>query len=217
MKRSRHPLGRRRPRIEPLAQLPPGTRRGVLRTVWRWERLEYGTAQSRRFASIKGRLRRYDEGLLCALDGARLLGFAEVVPLTPSHYAALRKGRVVEEQIPSRWVERESAGAVSCWYVASLIVGRSIRRSRPEFAHDLSARLQQAIWSFIAARGRPPFRVLGISATPVGQAKFRQTGFQPVDLPADAVDSRPRFEQVFRRRAQLTTHAARRPGPARRV
>ncbi len=215
MKRFPRETGGRLPRIESLAALPPGTRRRFLRTLWRWERLEYGTAQSRRLAAIKGRLRRYDEGVLCAVDGARLLGFADVVPLAPSHYGALRKGRVIEEQIPSRWVNRESAGEASCWYIGSLIVARSIRSSQPGLAHDVSARLQRAIWSFIATRGRPPFRVLGISATQVGQAKFRQTGFLPVAPAVDAMDARPRFEQVFPRRAGLAARAAERPRRAR--
>ncbi len=187
-----------------------------MRTIWHWERLEYGAAQSRRFAAIKGRLRRYDAGLLCAVDGGRLLGFADVVPLAPSPYAALRKGRVVEERIPARWLHRRSTGAASCWYIGSLIVARSIRSSHPDLAHDISTRLQRAIWSFIAARGRSPFRVLGISATAAGQAKFRQTGFRPVDPAVDAVDVRPRFEQIFPRRAQLIARAAEHPLQARR-
>ena len=197
--------------VQSLAMFAPESRRRVLRTIWHWELQEYGATQSRRLAAIKGRLRRYDEGLLCVIDGGRMLGFSDVVPLAPSHYAALRKGEVIEEQIPSRWVDCEPGSAPSCWYIGSLIVARSIRRSQPELAHDLSARLQRAIWSHIAARGRPPFRVLGISATQVGQAKFRQTGFLPVAPAVDAVDTRPRFEQVFPRRAGLAARAAERP------
>lgn len=207
--------GSRTLRVQSLATFASESRRRVLRTIWRWELQEYGATQSRRLAAIKGRLRRYDEGVLCAVDGARLLGFADVVPLAPSHYGALRKGRVIEEQIPSRWVNRESAGEASCWYIGSLIVARSIRSSQPGLAHDVSARLQRAIWSFIATRGRPPFRVLGISATQVGQAKFRQTGFLPVAPAVDAMDARPRFEQVFPRRAGLAARAAERPRRAR--
>lgn len=204
-------LDRRLPRIRSLEDLPPAARRRILRTVCRWEGLEYGAQQSRRLAAIEARLRHNHEGLLCAFDRDRLLGFGDVVPLAPSHYAALRRGRVVEEQIPSRWVGRGRGNASRCWYIGSLIVERALRASHPGLAHEVSARLQHAIWSHIAVRGRPPFRVLGISATPVGRAKFRQTGFGPVDPAADAVDLRPRFEQVFIRRAQLATRLGPRP------
>src|SRR5690606_14011064 len=101
------------------------------------------------------------------------------------------------------WTARTPQAGCSHWYIASLIVCRDLRRSRPELAHALSGDLQRSIWTHIASRGRLPVRVLGIAATGAGQAKFRQTGFRLVTPAADAVDLRPRFEQVIRRRSQL--------------
>lgn len=190
------------PRICSVASLPPAARRRAIREIWRWERLEYGAGQSRALGAIKGRLGRYDEGVLCALARGRLLGYADVMPLAPSHYEQLRGGQILEERMPSRWLGGRRSRR-SCWYIGSLVVSRRLRVGHPQRAHELSRRLQREIWSFITERSRLPVRVLGISATSVGQAKFRQTGFRAISTRADAADPRPRFECTFSRRAQL--------------
>jgi hypothetical protein len=192
------------PPLRPLADLAEAQRGRLIRSIRRWERDEYGPGQCRTLGSIEARLRVYDEGIVCLLDGSRLLGYVEVLPLSPSHYALLRDGRVVEERIPSRWFGgRRSPARNACWYVGSMIVARRLRTARPDLAHRIAAALRAATWAAIGAHGRFPVRVLGISATDAGRAVFLRTGFVPVACPADAVDPRPRFEQVFRTHAQL--------------
>ena len=207
MSRRRSPRqGAALPPLRRLADLADAQRGRVVRSIWRWERDEYGPGQCRRLGSIKGRLRLYEEGIACLLDGPRLLGCVEVLPLSPSHYALLRDGCVVEERIPSRWFGgRRGPARSACWYVGSMIVARRLRTTRPDLAHRIAAALRAATWAAIGTRGRFPIRVLGISATDAGRAVFLRTGFAPVARPAGAVDPRPRFEQVFRTQAQLAS------------
>jgi hypothetical protein len=83
------------------------------------------------------------------------------------------------------------------------VVAREIRETQAERARALSASLQHALWSHVRQHGRLPVRVLGIAATDVGQAKFRQTGFRAVPPAPAAVDRRQRFERVLRGRGDF--------------
>lgn len=191
------------PVVRPLSESAACARRRVTRTIWRWERAEFGLEQGRAPGVIKGRGSRGAGGLLCSVREGRLLGYADVISLTAPHYGWLRSGQIVEERIPAHWIERRPELGSSYWYIASLIVSKDLRQSQPAQAHALSIALQHAIWRLIAAHGRFPARVLGISATAIGRAKFRRAGFQPVVRAPDAVDLRPRFERLIRRRMQL--------------
>lgn len=184
-----------------------------MRTIWRWERDSYGATQGRAPAWLKGRVARSPEGLLCTIDHGRLLGYADVVALTAEHFEQLRRGSVMEERLPAHWTARRLRAGSRCWYVASLIVAAELRATRPVAAHTLSVALQRAIWDLIARYGRFPARVLGISATPAGQAKFLQTGFRRVPLDPGALDPRPRYERLVVRRGQLATRRRVRLGP----
>jgi len=90
-----------------------------------------------------------------------------------------------------------------------MIVAPQMRADRPDRAHIVADQLREATWVFIAARGRFPVRVLGISATSAGRAAFLRNGFQAVAPAADAVDLRSRFEQLFQARAQLAARTER--------
>lgn len=192
------------PPVRPLATLAPALRRRMVRAIWQWERHEYGSGQCRALGAIKGRLAHFDAGLLCSIDGAQLLGYVDILPLAPSNYAPLRDGRVIEERIPSRWVDTRRRPGSAYWYIGSMIVAPQMRADRPDLAHIVAGQLREATWAFIAARGRFPVRVLGISATAAGRSAFLRTGFRPVAPGADAADPRPRFEQLFQSHAQLT-------------
>lgn len=198
------------PVVRPLPESAPSARWRIARTIWRWERSEYGAGQGRAPGVVKGRVGRCAEGLVCAVRDGRLLGCADLKTFTALHYDRLRLGGIVEERLLAHWTARRTGLGGPYRYVASLIVSNDLHRSQPELAHALSIELQHSIWSLIAARGRFLVRVLGISATAVGQAKFRQAGFKAVTRAVDAVDLRPRVERVFPRRSHL-------PGAGRRV
>jgi hypothetical protein len=189
--------------VKPLAQVDRSVRLRYVRTIWRWERSEYGAEQGRSAAAIKGWGHRRAGGLLCAVRRGRLLGYADLMPLAAAHYRCLRLGLITEERLPAHWTTRTPRTGTSYWYVASLIVSRDLRRSEPGSAHCVSRELQRGIYTLIARCSAYPARILGISATAVGRAKFLQTGFEPVACAVDAVDLRPRFERTIQRPGQL--------------
>ena len=184
--------------VAPLSSLhfPATQRLHIIETVCQLERIEYGEGKHRLPHVFSGLVAKNDDGLICAMDGDKLVGYADVWQLQERFYNQLLYGVRAEEEIYADCVLSKNEPDTGYWYIGSIITDPTFRMNCAyQAAQTFSEILRQAYVYF--EKVRPPAKVMGVGSTEFGKKLLGQHGFKPITPSPKAIDLRPRFENCL--------------------
>jgi hypothetical protein len=184
--------------VAPLGTLNFSTvqRLKIAQSVCDLERVEYGEGKHRQPDVFAGLIEKNDAGLICAMDGDKLVGYTDVWQLQTRFYDELLCGVKAEEEICSDFVLSKNDANTGCWYIGSVITDAFFRENSPyRSAQTFSEILRQAYLYF--DKVNPPAKVMGVGSTVFGRKLLDNHGFKPVVPSSQATDLRPRYQKTL--------------------
>jgi hypothetical protein len=171
-------------------------RLSVIETVCNLERIEYGDGKHRMPDVFSALIEKNDTGLICAMEGDKLLGYADSWQLQSRFYNELVYGIRAEEEICSEYILTPNDLGTGYWYVGSVITDPFLRSSSTYKAAQVFSEILRQTYLYFEDI-KLPAKVMGVGSTEFGKNLLVHHGFKPVLASSQAIDLRPRFEKTL--------------------